>query len=256
MTTPEAGLAAHASFDDIEAAFHDALDVSLDPRGPDSLYDVVASLELPPGSSVVDVGCGRGRQAAELVKRFGFDVLGVDPVGRHEGSGLARFADGTAEALPVATESVDLVFSRESLMFPDIDAAAAEFRRVLRPGGRGLVYLVLTGPRMSDAEAAELATLLQGKYVRPAQIERALVGAGLLIDERIDYASEWGERGQEAEGVAGGRLLYAARLIREPDRYIEQFGQESYDIMLGDCLWHVYRMLGKLVGYACVFTKP
>lgn len=37
-----------------------------------------------------------------------------------------------------------------------------------------------------------------------------------------------------------------AGLLRDPQRYTSQVGQEHYDIMLGDCLWHVYRMIGKL----------
>jgi len=37
-------------------------------------------------------------------------------------------------------------------------------------------------------------------------------------------------------------------LLRNPERYIAQFGQTAYDIMLGDCLWHVHRMIGKLSG--------
>jgi hypothetical protein len=41
-------------------------------------------------------------------------------------------------------------------------------------------------------------------------------------------------------------LLHAARLLRAPERYIAQFGQVAYDIKLGDCLWHIYRMIGKL----------
>ena len=30
----------------------------------------------------------------------------------------------------------------------------------------------------------------------------------------------------------------------------------NYRIMLGDCLWHVYRMIGKLHGAAFIFTRP
>jgi hypothetical protein len=26
--------------------------------------------------------------------------------------------------------------------------------------------------------------------------------------------------------------------------------------MLADCLWHIYRMLGKLTGYAVTFSEP
>jgi len=34
--------------------------------------------------------------------------------------------------------------------------------------------------------------------------------------------------------------------LRDPQRYVAEFGQAAYEIMLGDCLWHVYGMIGKL----------
>jgi SAM-dependent methyltransferase len=33
------------------------------------------------------------------------------------------------------------------------------------------------------------------------------------------------------------KLLYAARLLPDPERYQAQFGEAAYEIMLGDCLW-------------------
>lgn len=45
-------------------------------------------------------------------------------------------------------------------------------------------------------------------------------------------------------------------LLREPERYVAQFGRTNYDIMLSDCLWHVYRLIGKLGGRAYVLSKP
>jgi SAM-dependent methyltransferase len=255
--------AVHSAFDDVEEDFHRALDESLGPRGPESLYDLVASLGLPPGTNAVDVGCGRGEQAVELARRFGLDVLGVDPVARygraaseHLTSGKVAFQPGTAEAIPTEAGSVDLVFCRESIMFADLDAAASEFTRVLRRGGRGLVYLVLTGPLMEDREAEEFHARGRTRSLRPGDIDRALTDAGLVIDDRVDFQGEWGERVQEQTGGPGRRLLYASRLLRQPERYISQFGRANYDIMLGDCLWHVYRLIGKLTGYTCTFTKP
>ena len=87
-------------------------------------------------------------------------------------------------------------------------------------------------------------------------VEAAIGRAGFQIDERIVLASEGGERAQEERGEPGRRLLHAARLLREPERYIAQFGQTAYDIMLGDCLWHIYRMIGKLSGRIYVLRAP
>jgi SAM-dependent methyltransferase len=259
----------------IEAAFQDALDESLQPRGPEVLYELVESLGLPGGASVVDVGCGEGDHTIGLARRFGFHVLGVDPVARHVELGLeakkeaaqddalvgerVRFGGGRAEDLPVADASVDLVWCREVLMYvADLGGAFDEFRRVLRPGGRGIVYQVFTGPAMSDDEAErfwrdEGAAAFS---VRPEAVEAAIGHAGLVIEQRVVLSSEWGERAEETSGSGTRRLLHAARLIRDPDRYIDQFGEMAYRIMLGDCLWHVYRMIGKLGGSAYVFSKP
>lgn len=41
------------------------------------LNDALKRLQMPPGASVVDLGCGTGRVSAEL-QRLGFDVTAVD----------------------------------------------------------------------------------------------------------------------------------------------------------------------------------
>jgi hypothetical protein len=92
--------------------------------------------------------------------------------------------------------------------------------------------------------------------LRPEDVESAIATAGLELREHIDYSSEFGECAQERSGTAGRRLLHTARLMRSPDRYIEEFGRDNYEVMLSDCLWHVYRMIGKLHGAAFVFTAP
>ena len=70
------------AFDRIEEQFNQALDESLDPAGPEVLYEYVAAMELPAGATAIDVGCGQGEQAIELSRRFGLHVTGIDPVPR------------------------------------------------------------------------------------------------------------------------------------------------------------------------------
>jgi SAM-dependent methyltransferase len=258
-----AGLeASYDAFPRIEEAFQGRLDESLDPRGPEALYDLVAGLGLPAGARVVDVGCGEGREAVELARRFGFSVAGVDPVARH--GELARTAGvraavGVAEALPVASASCDLVWCREVLVLVrDLERVVREVRRVLRPGGRAVVYQMWDTDLLEPAEASRLwgPASARRENVDVARFEAVVVGAGLRLDGCTVYGSEWGEAAQERSGTGGRRLAHAARLLRAPDRYVAEFGRSNYEIMLADCLWHVYRMLGKIEGRAYVLSAP
>jgi SAM-dependent methyltransferase len=255
----------YEAFADFEEAFYAALDESLDPRGPDVLFELVERMGLPAGSRAVDVGCGEGRHSLELARRFGFDVLGIDPVPRQVEVARAsavdfdvRFEVGAAEELPLEEASVDLVWCRDVLAHvADLERAYGEFRRVLRPGGRALIYQALAGTRLEPREAAELwsATGIVPASADRERVEAAIAGAGFRVDETIDLR-EWGERAEETSGKGGRRLLYASRLLRDPRRYVERFGQAAYETMLADSLWHVYGMIGKLDRRAYVLTRP
>jgi len=68
----DAGLeASYDTFPRIEEEFGRALDESLDPRGPDVVYEVAASLGLPAGAVALDVGCGAGDILGALKKAVG-----------------------------------------------------------------------------------------------------------------------------------------------------------------------------------------
>jgi hypothetical protein len=136
----------------------------------------------------------------------------------------------------------------------DLDPVFTEMKRVLRPSGRALVYLMLTTDLLEPREAARFHGAKLAS-MDPERVEAAMTGAGLRIDERVEIGSEWGERAEEETGKPGRRLLWAARLLREPDRYIERFGERNYEIMLADCHWHVYAMIGKLHRRAYVLSR-
>jgi len=238
----------YTAFDAVEDAFHDALDESLDPQGTDVLYDLVAAMGLPGGSRAIDVGCSGGAHTRALAERFGFDVVGVDPLAP------PPTVVGVIENLPFEPESFDLVWCRDMLSHvTDLPRAFSELRRVLRPGGRAMVYLMLATERLERAEAAELFALarLAGNAFDPVNVEEAMTG--FRIDERVEIGSQWGEVDDGRKPAQ--RLLWAARLRRDPERYIAQFGRANYEVMLSDCLWHVYAMLGKISRRAYVLTK-
>jgi len=105
------------------------------------------------GRTVLDIGCGTGFH----LPRFGVDaarVIGVEPhppLIELAGRRLAAEPDpalrsrievrpGTAQKLPVADASIDLVHARWAYFFgPGCEPGLAEVRRVLRRGGVAVV---------------------------------------------------------------------------------------------------------------------
>ena len=106
------------------------------------------------GDRVLDVGCGTGF-ATEGLLRYTNDVHGLDQ-SRHQmekafakfgARDRVRFYRGDAERLPFADGAFDAVWSSGSIEYwPNPVDALAEFRRVVKPGGRVLVV----GPDSPD----------------------------------------------------------------------------------------------------------
>ena len=112
---------------------------------------VHAALGAEPGDRVLDVGCGPGFYVAELLDAVGPEgsVVGVDAspdmlavaAKRVEGHSNAEFHEGPATALPVEDESFDRAVSVQVLEYVgDVPGALQEMRRVLRPGGRLVLW--------------------------------------------------------------------------------------------------------------------
>ncbi len=125
-------------------------------------------LDLGPAHHVLDVASGPGTSALFLAERFGCRVTGVDYGAQAvaeanesaANAGLTErvhFEQGDAERLPFAAGLFDVVLCECALCtFPSKETAAAEFARVLKPGGQlGLSDLTRSGPL-----SPELDTLL------------------------------------------------------------------------------------------------
>jgi ubiquinone/menaquinone biosynthesis C-methylase UbiE len=176
---------------------------SLHPGGlplTDHLANVIG---LRRGQRVLDVASGRGISAIHLARTAGCSVVGVDyseqnvtsarqAAAEHGVSDRVRFLAGDAERLPVEDHGFDAVIAECAFCtFPNKPVAAAEFARVLRPGGRlGFVDLLRSGPL--PAELASLAAWVACiGDARPLEEYLALLeDAGLRIDcvERHDAA--------------------------------------------------------------------
>lgn len=94
--------------------------------------------------NILDVGCGTGANL-EMLSQFG-NAEGVDVSSEAlefcRQRGLQRVKQGAAEALPYENDSFDLVTGLDVVEHLDDDVAGLkEMLRVLRPGGKALLFV-------------------------------------------------------------------------------------------------------------------
>lgn len=136
--------ASEISFFDSHGAV-DAYDV-FSPATNELIIDIFARLSgLPPGSRVVDLGCGSG-VFTHLLKRRGYRSAGVDLSPRLIQTARAKFRDidfqvGDIEHLHFDDASFDGVLLSGVLHhLPERSRCAAEVSRILKPGGRFVAF--------------------------------------------------------------------------------------------------------------------
>lgn len=153
------------------------------------------AINLGPGQRVLDVASGQGTSAIRLAQTFGCAIVGVDygaeaviqATATAEAAGVAHlvtFQQGDAERLPVPDGAFDAVICECAFCtFPDKPTAAAEFMRVLTPGGRvGLSDLTRSGPIPADLQGllAWIACIADAQPI--GEYARFLSDAGLTVN--------------------------------------------------------------------------
>ena len=156
-----------ANFSDLELPSLDAQNVISRHRFTLEMLEGV----IPPGSKVLDVGCGTGDMAARLAER-GYEVWGVDiaePMIRYASHRhkSCRFRVGDAESIPFEDDTFDAVVCLGVIEYLADDAPAlSEIRRVLKPGGSAVVSTPSAAsplPRM-DRLCVQLVAVVRPLY--------------------------------------------------------------------------------------------
>lgn len=165
---------------------------------------MVAAAHIQPGHRVLDVACGTGALARQILSVVGESgsVSGLDA-----GAGMLAVADrlaptidwhqGLAESLPYADGSFDAVVCQFGLMFfPDRIAALQEMSRVLVPDG-WLAVAVWDSLENSDGyrEEVELLRRIAGEEAADA------LRAPFVLGNRDEVSRLFQDAGLDSPGV-------------------------------------------------------
>jgi ubiquinone/menaquinone biosynthesis C-methylase UbiE len=152
---------------------------SLEARGHSPGYlgivgRLIEVVQLQPGETILDVGCGSGVLDRWLAHRTKGEnrIVAVDihrellreAIALAQQEGLARlieFQAGNAEALPFANDTFDVTISATVMELLDADRMLHELIRVTRPGGR--VAVIIRAVDMSSFVNLPLRPALKAK---------------------------------------------------------------------------------------------
>jgi SAM-dependent methyltransferase len=129
------------SFEVVDAIDYDELRPEY---APEAVAWVAERCGIDPGSRVVDLAAGTGRLSGWFLQR-GVDVIAVEPAANMRAVLEERFPTiraivATAESMPFEDGAVDAVVVGNAFHHFGRDAAMAEIRRILRPGGALAVF--------------------------------------------------------------------------------------------------------------------
>jgi len=131
------------------------------PGYPDALLDL---LPIASVAVVVDLGAGTGKLTRVLARRYA-RVIAVEPLNGmrsilERAVPAAEGRVGSAEAIPLACDSVDAVFAGQAFHWFAHDEAVAEIARVLRPSG----VLALVWNESSDLHPSPLPDAYRRRF--------------------------------------------------------------------------------------------
>lgn len=139
--------------------------------------------------TIVDLGCGGGRNAAELMKRYpqakltalDYSEVSVQKAKAHNAAmieaGRCTVVQGNVASLPFEGASFDVATAFETVYFwPGIETCFAEVCRTLKPGG---TFLICNESDGTDETGLKFEKIIDGmKCYTAEEIEAALRAAG------------------------------------------------------------------------------
>jgi SAM-dependent methyltransferase len=201
---------------------------------------------------VADVGCGNGFDLRQIVPQgrcrhaFGVDLSAgmLRTLDELLPTGRLTLLQADAQRLPLGDGQVDVALCMHMLYHvPDVPAAVAELRRIVRPGG---TVLASTNGADSLSEMYDLLdAAISGQLGRPASAKPAdsftTETGGAFLEGRFSEVTL--HRYDVPLALPDARAVTAyLDSVREP--ILSQVGQFDFDEALGDVAARVDRVVG------------
>jgi arsenite methyltransferase len=215
------------------------LGASLHPGGQRLTARLGEQLGLSPGVRVLDVAAGKGESAIFLARQFGCEVIGVDFGSENvreanakataaQVDHLVSFVEGDAERLDFPDAGFAAVICECAFCtFPDKRAAASEFARVLRSGGRfGMSDLTRSGalPQELDGLLAWIACIADARPVE--EYAGYLEAAGFDLTTMEAHNNALAEMARDVQGrLLGIEIMVKLKKLDLPGTDFEQAKQ-------------------------------
>ncbi|MCL1978962.1 MAG: class I SAM-dependent methyltransferase [Methanomassiliicoccaceae archaeon] len=159
------------------------------------------SLDIPPGSKVLDIGCGNGKTTAALIK-MGLDVTGLDfsPSAISHCISVfgdkAKFTIAECDRMPFSDNHFDAavaVHILEHLNETQLKDTVKEISRVLAPGGLVFVRVFAVGDARSDGrDRNRRGNGIEYRYYSEDEMKSIFKDFELISSERKDETMRFG----------------------------------------------------------------
>ncbi|WUR56949.1 methyltransferase domain-containing protein [Micromonospora chokoriensis] len=145
---------------------------------------VARHLDPHPGMQILDVGSGTGMWARAFIDWYDIEVVAVEPSEAMRARSMYQpVVHGAAERIPLGDKSVDAAWISTVIHHvADLNCAARELRRVLRPGGPVLIRSAFAGRHQAITLFRYFPEAIRvlDTYPSVADVEAAFTAAGFV----------------------------------------------------------------------------
>ncbi|MBZ4422480.1 class I SAM-dependent methyltransferase [Myxococcus sp. RHSTA-1-4] len=224
------------------------------------LGEIPARRGVGPGSRLVDVGSGKGKQLVELSRRLGCHVIGLDPLDENLELAAERLRKeslqdrvtllkGSIGKMPLEDASVDFVWCLDMFNHvEDIDGALKECARVLKPGG-SMMNCSAVGSDLLEPREAQRVTYRIGinpDTLSPERMAAAYETAGLHVIECGTTTDEGSPFLEEFDEGMAHHALRFGKMLRARSRVTARLGQDAFELLSAYEQWNIFLLIGKL----------